>query len=233
MATTPTAQGTAHRRRRTSSPSSSWRRTSRCSSRRSRRTTSCSEIPAQYLPSQLRVRRTSSTCGEAPLVPATCAAASSSPASPRSWRWSCSLPAAYYTARYRYRGRLAFLLLVLVTQMFAPTALVIGIYREFVTIGDIVPVAGVNTYLSLILVNAAFNLAFSTWIMSGLLLDHPGRAGGGSGHRRRHPPGRPPTGDPAAGAAGHRDGRRSSPSSRPGTSSSSPSRWPSRRTSTR
>ena len=49
--------------------------------------------------------------------------------------------------------------------MFAPTALVIGIYREFVCIGDIFPPAGVNTYVALILVNAAFNLAFSTWIM--------------------------------------------------------------------
>ena len=34
-----------------------------------------------------------------------------------------SLPAAYYTARYRYRGRILFMLLVLITQMFAPTAL--------------------------------------------------------------------------------------------------------------
>jgi multiple sugar transport system permease protein len=76
-----------------------------------------------------------------------------------------ALPAAYYTARYRYRGRLLFLLLVLVTQMFAPTALVIGIYREFVTIGAVVPAFGVNSYASLIIVNAAFNLAFSTWIM--------------------------------------------------------------------
>lgn len=76
-----------------------------------------------------------------------------------------ALPAAYYTARYRYRGRLLFLLLVLVTQMFAPTALVIGIYREFVAIGSIIPAFGVNSYISLIIVNAAFNLAFSTWIM--------------------------------------------------------------------
>jgi len=76
-----------------------------------------------------------------------------------------ALPAAYYTARYRYRGRLAFLLLVLVTQMFAPTALLIGIYREFVAIGEVFPPAGVDTYVALILVNAAFNLAFSTWIM--------------------------------------------------------------------
>ena len=69
-------------------------------------------------------------------------------------------PAAYYTARNAYRGRTAFLLLVLVTQMFAPTALVIGLYRQFVAL-DLV-----NTYLALILVNAAFNLAFSTWILT-------------------------------------------------------------------
>jgi multiple sugar transport system permease protein len=76
-----------------------------------------------------------------------------------------SLPAAYYTARFRYRGRLLFLLLVLITQMFAPTALVIGIYREFLFIGEILPFAGINTFVALIIVNSAFNLAFSTWIM--------------------------------------------------------------------
>lgn len=70
-----------------------------------------------------------------------------------------ALPAAYYTARFRFRGRRAFLLLVLVTQMFAPTALVIGIYREMLLL-DLI-----DTYTSLILVNAAFNLAFSIWIL--------------------------------------------------------------------
>jgi multiple sugar transport system permease protein len=72
-----------------------------------------------------------------------------------------SLPAAYYTSRHRYRGRTAFLLLVLVTQMFAPTALVIGIFRETVALGL------ANSYLGLILVDAAFNLAFATWILNG------------------------------------------------------------------
>src|SRR5438093_206630 len=42
-----------------------------------------------------------------------------------------AVPAAYYTARHRFRGRSAFLFLVLVTQMFSPTALVVGLYREF------------------------------------------------------------------------------------------------------
>ena len=46
-----------------------------------------------------------------------------------------SVPAAYYTARHRFRGRDAFLFLVLVTQMFSPTALVVGLLREFFELG--------------------------------------------------------------------------------------------------
>ncbi len=78
-----------------------------------------------------------------------------------------SLPAAYYTARHRFRGRGVFLLVVLVTQMFAPTALVIGLYREMVTLGL------VNTYTALVLTNGAFNLAFSIWILNGFFSSIP------------------------------------------------------------
>jgi multiple sugar transport system permease protein len=70
-----------------------------------------------------------------------------------------AVPAAYHTARHRFRGRTAFLLLVLVTQMFSPTALVVGLYREFFAL-DLV-----NTYAALILTNAAFNLAFAIWML--------------------------------------------------------------------
>ncbi|MDX2527301.1 carbohydrate ABC transporter permease [Streptomyces europaeiscabiei] len=70
------------------------------------------------------------------------------------------LPAAYYTARNRFRGRGAFLLLVLATQMFAPTALLVGIYREMVSL-DLT-----DTAEGLILVNAAFNLPFCIWILN-------------------------------------------------------------------
>ncbi|MFC4910275.1 carbohydrate ABC transporter permease [Actinomadura gamaensis] len=79
----------------------------------------------------------------------------------------CALPAAYYTARNRFRGRGAFLLLVLVTQMFAPTALVIGIYREMVALNL------TDTLLALILVNAAFNLPFCVWILHGYFSSIP------------------------------------------------------------
>lgn len=78
-----------------------------------------------------------------------------------------ALPAAYYVARFKFKGRVIFLLLVLVTQMLSPVALVVGIYREVVTLGL------VNTYLSLVLVNAAFNLAFAIWIMAGFFSSIP------------------------------------------------------------
>lgn len=77
------------------------------------------------------------------------------------------LPAAYYTARHRFRGRGAFLILVLVTQMFAPTALLVGIYREMVSL-DLT-----DTAEGLILVNAAFNLPFCVWILNAYFASIP------------------------------------------------------------
>ena len=73
-----------------------------------------------------------------------------------------SLPAAYYTSRHRFRGRGGFLLLVLATQMLQPTALIVGIYKEFLNFG----LLNLNPVWSLILVNAGFNLAFAVWILN-------------------------------------------------------------------
>lgn len=78
-----------------------------------------------------------------------------------------AIPAAYMTARHRFRGRTPFLLLVLVTQMFSPTALVVGLYREFFELDM------VNTYGALILTNAAFNMAFAIWILHGFFAAIP------------------------------------------------------------
>ncbi|MEV4129397.1 carbohydrate ABC transporter permease [Nocardia sp. NPDC049707] len=70
-----------------------------------------------------------------------------------------AVPAAYYTARHRFPGRAIFLALVLVTQMLQPTVLVTGLIREFFALG-------INdTWLAMILVNAAFNLSFAVWIL--------------------------------------------------------------------
>jgi multiple sugar transport system permease protein len=78
-----------------------------------------------------------------------------------------SIPAAFMTARHRFPGRGAFLLLVLVTQMFAPTSLVVGLYRQFFELNMI------NTYGALIITNAAFNLAFAIWILHGFFASIP------------------------------------------------------------
>lgn len=78
-----------------------------------------------------------------------------------------AIPAAYFSARFKFPGKTAFLFLVLVTQMFAPTSLVVGIYREFFELSM------VNTYGALILTNSAFNLAFAVWILHGFFAALP------------------------------------------------------------
>jgi multiple sugar transport system permease protein len=80
---------------------------------------------------------------------------------------TAAVPAAYHTARRRFPGRSAFLFLVLVTQMFSPTTLVVGLYREFFELGL------VNTSAALILTNAAFNLAFAVWILRAFFASIP------------------------------------------------------------
>jgi multiple sugar transport system permease protein len=71
-----------------------------------------------------------------------------------------AVPAAYYTARHRFRGRGLFLLIVLTTQILQPTALIVGIYKEFLSFHLI------DTVWALIMVNAGFNLAFAVWILN-------------------------------------------------------------------
>lgn len=78
-----------------------------------------------------------------------------------------AMPAAYYTARHRFPGRLVFLLLVLVTQMLQPTVLAAGLFREFLALGIH------DTWLAMILVNAAFNLSFAVWIMHSFFASVP------------------------------------------------------------
>lgn len=71
-----------------------------------------------------------------------------------------ALPAAYYTARRRFRGRMFFLLLVLATQMFQPAALLVGIQQQYLNYNVDNPDGW------LIVVNAGFNLAFAVWILN-------------------------------------------------------------------
>jgi multiple sugar transport system permease protein len=78
-----------------------------------------------------------------------------------------SIPAAYFISRYRFKFRGAFLLLVLATQMFSPTALIIGIFKEVDFFNAL------DTYLALIILNAGFNLAFGIWLLAGFFSSIP------------------------------------------------------------
>jgi ABC-type tungstate transport system substrate-binding protein len=83
-----------------------------------------------------------------------------------------SLPTAWYTARHRFRGRNLFLYLILATQMFAPVALVVGLYREYTLVDTVMANVGLglratSSYWAIIMVYSAFNLAFAVWILSG------------------------------------------------------------------
>ncbi len=78
-----------------------------------------------------------------------------------------AMPAAYYTARHRFRGRGLFLLLVLTTQILQPTALIVGIYKEFLSFHLI------DTVWALIAVNAGFNMAFAVWILNAYFASIP------------------------------------------------------------
>lgn len=78
-----------------------------------------------------------------------------------------ALPAAYYTARFRFPGRMVFMFLVIVTQMLQPAVLTSGLFRQFSFLGIS------DTWLAMILINAAFNLSFAVWIMHSFFASVP------------------------------------------------------------
>ena len=76
----------------------------------------------------------------------------------------CGIPAAYALARMKFKGQTAFLGFIIVSQMFAPVVLLIGIYKVMQSMGL------TNSILGLIFVNAAFNQAFTIWLLRGTFL---------------------------------------------------------------
>ena len=76
----------------------------------------------------------------------------------------CGIPAAYALARMKFKGQTAFLGFIIVSQMFAPVVLLIGIYKV------IKMLSLTNTLLGLIFVNAAFNQAFTIWLLRGTFM---------------------------------------------------------------
>ena len=76
----------------------------------------------------------------------------------------CGIPAAYAMSRMQFKGKSIFLGLVIMSQMFAPVVLLVGIYKLMTTLKL------VNSLLGLILLNAAFNQAFAIWLLRGTFL---------------------------------------------------------------
>lgn len=76
----------------------------------------------------------------------------------------CGIPAAYALARMKFKGQTAFLGFVIVSQMFAPVVLLIGIYKVLANFGL------TDSIWGLVFINAAFNQAFTIWLLRGTFL---------------------------------------------------------------
>lgn len=76
----------------------------------------------------------------------------------------CGIPAAYALSRMKFKGDIVFLGFVIVSQMFAPVVLLIGIYKVMMTLNL------TNSILGLIFINAAFNQAFTIWLLRGTFM---------------------------------------------------------------
>ena len=73
----------------------------------------------------------------------------------------CGIPAAYAMARMNFRGKKAYLGFVIMSQMFSPVVLLVGISRLMNTLHLN------DTLMGLMFINAAFNQAFAIWLLRG------------------------------------------------------------------
>lgn len=76
----------------------------------------------------------------------------------------CGIPAAYALARMKFKGQTAFLGFVIISQMFAPVVLLIGIYKVMSILSL------TDSILGLVFINAAFNQAFTIWLLRGTFM---------------------------------------------------------------
>jgi multiple sugar transport system permease protein len=70
-----------------------------------------------------------------------------------------SIPAAYAMSRYRFAGKGAYRTFLLMTQMMSPIVLVLGLFRLMAAMGL------VDSLNSLVITYAAFNMAFTIWML--------------------------------------------------------------------
>lgn len=72
-----------------------------------------------------------------------------------------SVLAGYAFSRFTFRAKRTIFILILLTQMFPATLMIVGIYTTFRQLGLL------NTYEGLILAFTAFSIPFATWMMEG------------------------------------------------------------------
>ena len=73
--------------------------------------------------------------------------------------FAVSIPAAYAMSRYKFRGQRFFRQFLLVSQMLSPILLVIGLFKLIIWLGIL------DNINSIIFVYAAFNIAFTAWML--------------------------------------------------------------------
>ena len=78
----------------------------------------------------------------------------------------CAL-GAYAFSRFRFRGRRAGLLALLLVQMFPQMLAMVAIYLLLIKIKEFVPWLGYNTHPGLIMVYLGGAMGFNTWFMKG------------------------------------------------------------------
>ena len=73
----------------------------------------------------------------------------------------CGIPAAFAMARMQFKGKKIFLGFIIMSQMFSPVVLLIGIAKlmSILHLNDMI--------LGLVFINAAFNQAFAIWLLRG------------------------------------------------------------------
>jgi len=74
---------------------------------------------------------------------------------------------AYAFSRFRFKGRRAGLLTLILIQMFPQMLALVALYLLLLSLGEFIPWLGLNTHTGLILVYLGGALGFNTWLMKG------------------------------------------------------------------
>lgn len=82
--------------------------------------------------------------------------------------------AAYAFSRFRFRGRRAGLLTLLLVQVFPQFLAFVAIFLMFDQIGDIFPAIGLDTHLAMIIIYLGGAIGFNTFLIKGFMDSVPG-----------------------------------------------------------